>query len=108
MFKNLLQFWKGKDFLSHVLDDFKGMLDDTEEMFLIVCRKLIHNQEEPGLRDKVYSLDRKVNALEKDIRKRVLEPIAGKTFVVAIASGREPGPGMWRQSDWIEYFSPTR
>jgi phosphate uptake regulator len=72
MFKNLLQFWKGKDFLNQVLEDFKNMLDDTEEMFRSVCRKLIDNVEEEGLEEKIYRLDKKVNTLEKDIRKRII------------------------------------
>jgi phosphate transport system protein len=73
MFKNLLQFWRGKDFLSQVLEDFKNMLDDAQIMFNSVCKKLIDNQDEPGLKDKIYGIDRKVNALQKDIRKRVIE-----------------------------------
>jgi len=76
MFKNLLQFWKGKDFLNKVLEDFKSMLDDTHEMFASVCRRLLHNERESGLEDKIYDIDRKVNALEKDIRKRVVEHLS--------------------------------
>ena len=72
MFENLLQFWKGKDFLNQVFDDFKNMLDDAEGMYNSVCRKLIHNQDEPNLSDTVYEVDRKINDLEKDIRKRVV------------------------------------
>ena len=33
MFKNLLNFWKGKDFLSGVLEEFKEMLNDAQERF---------------------------------------------------------------------------
>ncbi|MFH1504265.1 MAG: PhoU domain-containing protein [Candidatus Omnitrophota bacterium] len=76
MFNNLLQFWKGKDFLTQVLEDFKSMLDDAETMFTSVCRKLIDNKEEPGLRDKIYEIDKNVNSLEKDIRKRIVEHLA--------------------------------
>ncbi|UCG34933.1 MAG: hypothetical protein JSW17_05435 [Candidatus Omnitrophota bacterium] len=76
MFKNLLQFWKGKDFLSQVLEDFKNMLDDTREMFASVCRRLLHNEPEAGLEDKIYDIDRKVNELERDIRKRVVEHLS--------------------------------
>jgi phosphate uptake regulator len=76
MFKNLLHFWKGKDFLSQVLEEFKDMLDDAQIMFTSVCRKLIDNQEEPGLKDKVYDIDKKVNDLQKDIRKRVVEHLS--------------------------------
>ena len=73
MFKNLLKFWKGKDFLNQVLEDFKSMLNDTEQMFNLVTKKLIDNEDSEGLKEKVYSIDRTVNALEKDIRKRIVE-----------------------------------
>lgn len=76
MFRNLLQFWKGRDFLGQVLDEFKKMLEDTHQMFGSVCRKLIENQEEEGLEENIYLLDRKVNSLEKDIRKRIVEHLA--------------------------------
>jgi phosphate uptake regulator len=72
MFKNLLSFWKGKDFLSQVLGEFSEMLSDTEEMFLSVRRKLFEGTEEPGLKDKIYEIDQGVNRLEKDIRKRII------------------------------------
>jgi len=76
MFKNLLHFWKGKDFLSQVLEEFKSMLDDAQIMFDSVCRKLIDNKKEPGLKDKVYSIDKRVNDLQRDIRKRVIEHLS--------------------------------
>jgi len=76
MFKNLSQFWKGKDFLSQVLEEFKDMLEDTQQMFSSVCRKLIYNEKEPGLEDKIYSIDKKVNELQRDIRKRVVEHLS--------------------------------
>ncbi len=76
MFKNLMQFWKGKGFLNEVLDEFKGMLEETEEMFNSVCKKLIHSQEEEGLKEKIYSIDKKVNKLERKIRKRVVEHLS--------------------------------
>lgn len=76
MFKNLIQFWKGKDFLSRVLEEFKGMLDDSKTMFISVCERLIDNKEVPGLKSKIYEIDRKVNALQKDIRKKVVEHLS--------------------------------
>ncbi len=76
MFKNLLQFWKGKDFLHQVLEEFKKMLDDTQTMFISVCKRLIDNNQEPGLKDKIYSIDKQVNDLQKDIRKRVVEHLS--------------------------------
>lgn len=76
MFQNLLQFWKGKGFLKQVLDEFKSMLDDSQIMFESVCKQLIYNEAEPGLKEKVYELDGKINALQKDIRKRVVEHLS--------------------------------
>lgn len=76
MFRNLLSFWKGKDFLSHVLDEFSNMLDDAEDMFRSVCRKLIDSQKEPELKEKIYQVDSKINLLEKDIRKRIVEHLS--------------------------------
>ena len=76
MFKNLLQFWKGKDFLSQVLEEFKSMLDDAQIMFDSVCRRLIDDKEEPGLKNKVYNTDKRVNDLQRDIRKRIIEHLS--------------------------------
>ena len=76
MFKNLLSFWRGKDFLSHVLDEFSNILDDAEDMLKSVCEKLINNQDKPELKEKIYKADRKINLLEKDIRKRIVEHLS--------------------------------
>ncbi|MBN3039852.1 MAG: phosphate uptake regulator PhoU [Candidatus Omnitrophica bacterium] len=76
MFQNLLRFWQGKDFLSQVLQDFKDMLNDTHEMFDQVCDNIIDGSNVEGLKEKIYCIDRKVNALEKDIRKRIIEHLA--------------------------------
>jgi phosphate uptake regulator len=76
MFKNLLSFWKGKDFLTQVIDEFGNMLNDAEGMFRSVCNKLLKNEEQPGLEEKIYEVDKKVNLLEKDIRKRIVEHLA--------------------------------
>lgn len=76
MFKNLLAFWKGKDFLAQVVEEFGNMLNDTEEMFKKVCNKLLNNEEQPGLEDTIYEIDKRVNLLQKDIRKRIVEHLA--------------------------------
>jgi len=73
MFRDLLSFWKGKDFLVHVMDDFKIMLDDTELMFTSVCNRLLEGTEEPGLKDKIYKIDKTVNSLQREIRRRIVE-----------------------------------
>lgn len=76
MFKNLISFWKGKDFLTEVLEDFKEMLDDTKYMFESVCKELIERKVGSTLKDKIYEIDRKVNRLEKEIRKRIVEHLS--------------------------------
>ena len=76
MFKNLLSFWKGKDFLVQVLEDFKIMLDDSESMFEAVCTQLLEGTKEPGLKDKIYEIDKQVNNLQKEIRKRIVEHLS--------------------------------
>ena len=76
MFKNILSFWQGKDFLSKVIEEFGSMLSDTENMFKKVCNKLIKNEEQPGLENEIYQIDKKVNLLERDIRKRIVEHLA--------------------------------
>ncbi|MCG2711889.1 MAG: PhoU domain-containing protein, partial [Candidatus Omnitrophica bacterium] len=73
MFKNLLQFWNGKDFLNQVLEDFKNMLDDAERMFISMSKKLVYNEEQNDLENKIYSIDKRVNELERDIRKRIIQ-----------------------------------
>lgn len=76
MFKNLMAFWKGKDFLTEVLEEFKEMLNDTGYMFQSVCESLIRGKTKPGLKDKIYDVDKKVNCLEKEIRKRIVEHLS--------------------------------
>jgi len=73
MFKNLLSFWKGKDFLSEVFGEFKDMLDDSEIMFRSVCGHLLDNVDTPDLKENIYAIDKKVNHLQKQIRRRVVE-----------------------------------
>jgi len=73
MFKNLVGFWKGKDFLTEVFEDFKKMLDETDAMFKIVCDRLLENRDEIDLKQKIYDIDKKVNLLQKTIRRRIVE-----------------------------------
>ena len=76
MFKNLLSFWKGKDFLAQVFEEFRNMLDGTESMFKAVCSRLLEQTEEPDLKKRIYEVDKKVNLSQKDIRKRIVEHLS--------------------------------
>ncbi|MGB2705492.1 MAG: PhoU domain-containing protein [Candidatus Omnitrophota bacterium] len=76
MFKNLLSFWKGKDFLTEVLEEFKEMLNDTKNMFESVCEALIKGRRGPNLEERIYKVDKRVNLLEREIRKRIVEHLS--------------------------------
>ncbi len=76
MFKNLLSFWKGKDFVAQVFEEFKEMLDDTRLMYEMVCSTLLEGTEDPDLKKKIYEIDGKVNKLQKKIRTRIIEHLS--------------------------------
>ena len=73
MFNSLISFWKGKDFLSQVIGDFSKMLDNAEEIFTLVSKGLLENEQPDNLKDTVYEIDIKINKLERSIRRRVVE-----------------------------------
>lgn len=76
MFKNLISFWKGKDYLTQVLEEFKEMLEETKYMFESVCKALLEGGANSELEKKTYEIDKKVNRLEKEIRKRIVEHLS--------------------------------
>ncbi len=76
MFKNLLSFWKGRDFVAQVFEEFKEMLDDTRLMYEMVCSTLLEGTEDPDLKKKIYEIDGKVNKLQKKIRTRIIEHLS--------------------------------
>lgn len=76
MFKNLLKFWQGKDFLSQVLEEFRQMLNDAQDMFSSVCKKLIYNEEVAELEDKIYKVDKNINDLQKNIRTKIIKHLS--------------------------------
>lgn len=76
MFKDILQFWKGKDFLKKVLEEFKKMLEEAEEMYSLVCRQIIMHENIKDLEGKIYALDKMINKQERAIRKRIVEHLS--------------------------------
>lgn len=76
MFANLSSFWRGRTFLTKVLEEFKGMLDDTETMYTLVRGRLLENTGEPGVAEQVWRIDKGVNAAQRDIRKRIIEHLS--------------------------------
>ena len=76
MFANLASFWRGKAFMTTVLEEFRGMLEQAEHMYVFVRRRLLENLGEPGLKDKIYEKDRSINRRQKDIRRRIVEHLS--------------------------------
>jgi phosphate uptake regulator len=76
MFSNLSSFWKGKTFLTTVLDEFRTMLEHTEEMYALVRASLLKGESKPDLAERLRDIDKSVNAAQKDIRKRIIEHLS--------------------------------
>ena len=70
MFKNLLGFGKGKDFLTEVISEFSDMLNNTHTIYVDSYNNLFDENPDPGLSDRIYEIDRSVNAAQRSIRKR--------------------------------------
>ena len=76
MFKSLIDFWKGEGFLKSVIGEFGNMLSDSRDMFKMVCDDILKDKKISVLKDKIYGVDKKINTLEKDIRKRIIEHLS--------------------------------
>lgn len=76
MFKDLVSFWKSRDFLKEVLDDFGRMMQDTQDMFKYVCDLLIHGIPQKDLKNNLYKIDKRVNKLERKIRIKIVEHLS--------------------------------
>lgn len=73
MFENLINFWKGHDFLTKIYKEFNDMLTDSKEMFEMVIEKLMQGKVDLSLKDRIYTMDKSVNELERNIRTHVIE-----------------------------------
>jgi len=77
MFRNLMSFWKGKDFLKEILKDFQQMMDDAQDMFRVSCDLIIRDKKkEEGVKDNIYRIDKRINDLERTIRTRIVEHLS--------------------------------
>lgn len=76
MFSNLSSFWRGRTFMTTVLEEFKQMLGQTEEMYVLVRARLVDGAQAPDPEDRIWEIDKQVNAAEKDIRKRIVQHLS--------------------------------
>lgn len=73
MFKEILRFWTKDDLLKQAYDEANGMLETVREMFITVSGGLLTGQ--PVEMD-IHKRDKKVNELEREVRRKVLEHLS--------------------------------
>lgn len=76
MFRSIIDFWKGRDFLEEVLSDFSKMLIDSEEIYRMVIDALQSGGDAGPLGDRIYEIDRQINERQIGIRRRIVEHMA--------------------------------
>ena len=76
MFANLSSFWKGQAFLTKVLEEFKTMLDNTEQTYSLVIARLLENAGPPDVEEQVWQIDKGVNEAQRDIRRHIVEHLS--------------------------------
>jgi phosphate uptake regulator len=76
MFRSIVEFWKGRDFLEEVLSNFSAMLIDAEEIYRMVADALVAGGDAKSLGDRIYEIDRKINEREQLIRRRIVEHLS--------------------------------
>ena len=76
MFRSIIDFWKGRDFLEQVLGDFSKMLIDSEEIYHMVTDALHSGGDAKPLGDRIYEIDRHINERQIGIRRRIVEHMA--------------------------------
>ena len=74
--KDLIAFWKGKDFSTQALASFGEILKISEQMFKKTIAELFEPSGDQNLKQEVYNMDQRINELERGIRRRIIEHMA--------------------------------
>lgn len=72
MLRELVNLWTQDVPLKQMGAKFQEMLQLGRRMLDLVTDTLFSDQELPTIRDELYAMDRRINALEQDIRKLIL------------------------------------
>jgi phosphate uptake regulator len=76
MLRELIDAWRGRDLLSQMLGEFQEMIDDGEWMFR-TAGDVLEREVPPGeVHEAFFSRDKKINASEKNIRRRIVEHLS--------------------------------
>ncbi len=76
MLRELLKMWKKIDLLKKALEDFLSMIDIVEEEFRCATDALFGKCKCADAKDVIYKADIKVNKMQRDIRKQLVEHLA--------------------------------
>ena len=74
-FKELIELWRKDNSLTRAFNESKVMLETTHEMFGAAVRSL-RQTDSAKIDVDVYKMDRKINAYERGVRKKVLKHLA--------------------------------
>jgi len=72
MWMELLDIFRGSDVLKSLGDDFISMIETTHEMATLVHPHVFDHSLPLERRSQIYTLDVRVNKLERSVRKRIL------------------------------------
>jgi phosphate uptake regulator len=76
MLRELISAWRGRDLLSEMLTEFQHMLEDAEWMFTTVGDVLEREVKPQDVHEDFFARDKKINAAEKNIRRRIVEHLS--------------------------------
>ncbi|MFQ5768402.1 MAG: PhoU domain-containing protein [Acidobacteriota bacterium] len=76
MFKSIANFFRGADWTDGIIERFDTMLGLAEENFKLCADHLVDADDIEKIRDDIYSRDRKINSMERDLRRRVISHFA--------------------------------
>ncbi len=74
MFRRLFELWRKEDLLHQALGDAEEMLRKAQKLFHMATAPLFFDEEVNG--ESIYALDREINALEIEIRRKVMEHLS--------------------------------
>lgn len=76
MLRSLSNFFRGDNWTEQIVERFDGMLALAEENFVLCADQLVDGSDVEKFRDELYSRDREINSLERELRRRVISRLA--------------------------------
>jgi phosphate uptake regulator len=73
--QQLIDAWRGRDLLSHMLDQFQAMLADAEWMYATVGEILLGHTEPEAVHEAFFARDLEINRRERVIRRHIVEDL---------------------------------